>query len=78
MKILYASSFGSDDPTRASFPLIFAKGALEAGHEAIIFLAGEAPYLLKEEVANSVQGVGWPKVADLWQDILAAKIPVYI
>ena len=78
MKILYAGSFGSDDPTRASFPLIFAKGAVEAGHESIVFLAGEAVYLLKEEVANSTQGVGWPKVGDLWQDIVTANVRVYV
>ena len=78
MKLLYASTYGSDDPTRASFPFIFAKGALEAGHQPTIFLAGEAAYLLKEEVVAVTQGVGWPPISQLWRDVVEAKIPVYV
>lgn len=78
MKLLYAGTFGSDDPTRASFPFVFAKGAIEAGHQPTIFLAGEAAYLLKAEVAAVTQGVGWPPISDLWKDIIASKIPVFV
>ncbi len=78
MKILYAGTHGSDDPTRASFPLVFAKGAIEAGHQPTIFLAGEAAYLLKEEVAAVTQGVGWPAIGALWTDIAEAKVPVFV
>lgn len=78
MNILYHSTYGSDDPTRASFPFVLAKGALEAGHAPTIFLAGEATYLLQEPVARAVQGVGWPSVADLWQPLVEAKVGVYV
>ena len=33
--ILYVGTAGSDDPTRAGFPLNFALGAIEAGHHAV-------------------------------------------
>lgn len=78
MKLLYAGTYGSDDPTRASFPFVFAKGAIEAGHQPTIFLAGEAAYLLKTEIAAATQGVGWPTIGELWKDISAAKIPVFV
>jgi predicted peroxiredoxin len=63
-KILYIGTAGSDDPTRASFPFVMARGALEAGHQPTITLAGEAVYLLKDEVAAATQGVGWPLVSE--------------
>jgi predicted peroxiredoxin len=44
--ILFVSTFGSDDPTRATLPLVAANGAIEAGHNPQLFLAGEAPYLM--------------------------------
>lgn len=78
MKILYAGTRGSDDPTQAGFPFIFAKGAVEAGHEPVIFLAGEATYLLKEEVATATQGVGWPAHGELWKEMVKFKVPVHV
>ncbi|MGH8246676.1 MAG: DsrE family protein [Gammaproteobacteria bacterium] len=78
MKLLYVGTYGSDDPTRAEFPLVFAKGAIEAGHQPTVFLAGEATYLLKEEVAKATVGVGWPAASDLWNDVVAAKVPVFV
>lgn len=62
--LLYSSSYGSDDPTRATFPFIMANGAIDAGHAAQIFLHGEAVYLMKQEVADAVQPVGWPALKD--------------
>jgi predicted peroxiredoxin len=53
-KVLYVGTAGSDDPTRAGFPFNFAKGALDAGHQAEIFLAGEAVYLLKDSIVDAI------------------------
>lgn len=78
MNILYVSTHGSDDPTRAGFPFVFAKGAVEAGHQPTIFLAGEAGYLLQESVANAVHGVGWPPLSELWESVAQNKIPVHV
>ena len=55
--ILYVGTAGSDDPTRAGLPFNFALGALEAGHQPQIFLAGEAAYLMKDDVAAAVMPV---------------------
>ena len=43
-KLLYIGTHGTDDPTRATFPFLMAKGAIEAGHEAGIILMGDAAW----------------------------------
>lgn len=57
-RFLYFSTPGSDDPTRAVMPFVLANGAIEAGHQADIALAGEAVYLMKEAIADAVVPVG--------------------
>jgi predicted peroxiredoxin len=77
-KILYASSFGSDDPTRATIPFIAANGAIEAGHEPEIVLLGEATYLVKEGVSDEIKGVGFPPLTDLINKLRDHGVPVYV
>lgn len=77
-KILYIGTSGSDDPTRAALPFVMAQGALEAGHEPILALAGEATYLLKTEVAAATQGVGWPTIAEQWKALAEGNVRVYV
>jgi predicted peroxiredoxin len=77
-KILYVGTAGSDDPTRAGFPFNFALGAVEAGHQAEIFLAGEATYLMHDEVAAAVLPVGMPPLREMLDKTIAAKIPIYV
>ena len=59
-------------------PLVMARGALEAGNEATIFLANEATYLLKDAVAKEVQGVGWPTAAELMTELTSAGVPIHV
>jgi predicted peroxiredoxin len=76
--ILYVSTYGSDDPTRATLPFVAALGALEAGHNAQIFLAGEATFLMKDVVAEQVHGVGWPPMKELLHKAIAQNIRIYV
>jgi len=76
--ILYAGTFGSDDPTRAVLPLLSAKGALEAGHEAEVFLLGEAVYLMKDEVADACNPVGWPNVGETLRELIGKGVNFFI
>ncbi len=64
-KLLYIGTAGTDDPTRATFPFLMAKGAIEAGHEAGIILQGEAAPLIKDSIAAQVHGVGIPPLGEL-------------
>ena len=76
--VLYTTSFGSDDPTRATIPFVMALGAIEAGHEPRLALLGEATYLMKDGIADQVDGVGWPPLRDLWPQIIEHGVPVYV
>jgi len=76
--ILYVGTAGSDDPTRAGLPFNFALGALEAGHQPQIFLAGEAAYLLKADVAASVMPVAMPALREMMDKIAAQRVPVFV
>jgi predicted peroxiredoxin len=77
LKIMIKSAWGSDDPTKAAFPFLHGDALSEAGHEAQIFLLGEAVSLMRKSVANSVVPVGWPPLSEALSKIAAKKIPIY-
>ena len=77
-KFLYLSTAGSDDPTRAAMPFIFANGAVEGGHEAGIALAGEAVYLMKQVIADAVVPVGWPPLKEQLPKAVQSGVQFYV
>ena len=77
-KILYAGTYGTDDPTRATMPFLFAAGALDKGYGAEIALMGEAVILLKPGVIEALQGVGFPPLKQIYDRIIAEKVPIYV
>jgi predicted peroxiredoxin len=77
-KILYVGTAGSDDPTRAGLPFNFALGAVEAGHEPEIFLAGEAAYVMKDDVAAAVIPVAMPALEEMLKKITEHRVPIYV
>ncbi len=76
--LLYHSTHGSDDPTRASFVYVAANGAVEAGHTAEVFLTAEAVYLMKDEVMNSLVPVGWPPFKEILQKAIDGGVTSYV
>ena len=77
-KLLYYGTRGSNDPTNAVFPLLFAGVAKEAGHEVEVVLTGEAVYLMHDEVAAATHGVGLPTAGELMKKVVDLNIPVYV
>jgi len=77
-KILYVGTAGSDDPTRAGFPFNFALGAVEAGHQPEIFLAGEAAYVMKDGIAGEVHPVAMPGLAEMLKKVVEHRVPIYV
>jgi predicted peroxiredoxin len=77
-KILYLGTSGSDDPTRAGFPFQWVLGARDAGHDAEIFLAGEATYLMKNTVADAVIPVAMPPLREMIDEVVAQRVPVFV
>jgi predicted peroxiredoxin len=76
--ILAIATHATDDPTRGSLPFITATGALEAGKEVAVVLLGEGVYLAKADIAQSVQGVGFPELTELMEKVVEAGVPVYV
>lgn len=76
--ILYFSSHGSDRPTDATIAFHMAMGAIEAGHQPVIALAGEATYLMKDYVAEQIRGVGVPPLLELMQKAVEHGVPIAI
>ena len=72
-KILYQGTHGTDDPTRASMPFHMALRAVEAGHTPEIGLAGDAVVCIKDNIIDSVKGVGMPESKELFKKILKEK-----
>lgn len=77
-KILVVATHATDDPTKITLAFITVMGALEAGKEVAIVLLGEAVYMAKEAVANSIHGVGFPPIAEFVKEAIKGKVPVYI
>ena len=77
LKIMMKSAWGSDDPTRASFPFLHGLALADAGHEVQIFLTGEATYLMRKATVNTIQPVGWPPLSETMAKIVAKRIPVF-
>ncbi len=71
------SSWGSDDPTRASFPFAHGLALADAGHEVQIFLTGEATYLMRTATVAAILPIGWPPLSELRDKVVAKHIPVF-
>ena len=78
MKVLLKSAWGSDDPTKAAFPFLHANALAEAGHEAQIFILGEAVSLMRDPVAAAVVPVGWPALGEVLRTTVTLGVPIHV
>jgi predicted peroxiredoxin len=77
LKIMMKSAWGSDDPTRASFPFIHGLALADAGHDVQIFLTGEATNTMRKATVNAIMPVGWPPLSETLDRVVAKHIPVF-
>ena len=77
LKIMIKSAWGSDDPTRASFPFVHGLALADAWHEVRIFLTGEATYLMRQATADQIFPLGWPPLSETRAKVLSKHIPVF-
>ena len=77
LKIMMRSSWGTDDPTRASFVFAHALALSDAGHEVQIFLTADATNLMRKATSDSVIPIGWPPLSEMREKIVAKHIPVF-
>lgn len=76
-RLLIIATHGSEDPTRAGLAFFTAKGAVEAGHNPEIVLAGDASVLARKVVSDSVVPVGIPPLKELMQFAVENQIPIH-
>ncbi len=77
-KQLFIGTHGSEDPTRATLPFLVTSGALDAGHEPAIILMGDSVVLMRDTVAENVQGMGLPPFKELLAKATQNKVPIYV
>src|SRR5215472_4431140 len=77
LKIMMKSAWGSDDPTRASFPFVHGLALAEAGHDVQIFLVGEATYTMRKATVDAIIPVGWPPLRETMEKVVAKHIPIF-
>jgi len=77
LRIMMKSAWGSDDPTRASFPFIHGLALADAGHDVQIFLTGEATYTMRKATVNTIMPVGWPPLNETLAKVVAKHIPIF-
>ncbi len=77
-KFLLVGLVGSENPTRANFPFVWARALKEAGNDVRIELAGDATVLMRTAVSDSVTPVGWPPFRDALAKVIELKIPIFV
>ena len=77
-QFLLKSAWGSDDPTKASFPFLHGAAFADLGHEVQIFLLGEAVGLMRTETAEAIVPVGWPSLRETLGRVIDHRIPIHV
>jgi len=71
MKVFVAGASGA-----IGRPLV--RQLVEAGHEAQIFLLGEAVSVMRDPVAAAIVPVGWPPLAEVLRATVGLGIPLHV
>ena len=77
LHILMRSSWGTDEPTRASFVFSHGLALADAGHDVQIFLTHDATYLMRKATVDTVKPIGWPPLSETMTKVVAKRIPVF-
>jgi len=77
-RYLLVGLVGSENPTRANFPFVWASALKTAGNDVRIELAGDATVLMRTAVSDSVTPVGWPPFREALAKVVEHKIPIFV
>jgi predicted peroxiredoxin len=77
-KFLFFSSNGSENPTKATMPLLLAKAAVEEGHEVKVGLVADGAVNIRDAVIGSIQGVGLPAYKELFEFLVAKQVNFFV
>ena len=76
MRLFVNLATGPENPTRAALAFLVARTAKEEGHDVRLFLAGDAVQLARPETAEAANGIGTGSVAEHWQALTDAGVPI--
>lgn len=77
-KILVHITCGPEQPTRAALAFFVARAALEDGHSATLFLAGDAVQLLRDPVLDGLAGLGTGQLREHYEKLAAGGAKFYL
>ncbi len=77
-RLLYVTTHGTDDPTRASLAFLGANGAKQAGHDPVVALLADGTFLMKSQIADSIVPVGFSPLKELFATAVANRTPIYV
>ena len=78
MKVLYITTTGSGDPTRASIPVHLAvNGSVEVGQEVTLVFAGDGSEVLGDTFA-AIRGVGVPPMTELLAKAVDRGVKIFV
>lgn len=77
-KILVHITCGPEQPTRAALAFFVARAALEEGHSATLFLAGDAVQLLRDAVLDGSVGLGTGSLREHYDKLVAGGAKFYL
>jgi predicted peroxiredoxin len=77
-KLLIHVTHGPEHPTRAALGFLVARTALDEGHEATLFLAGDAVQLLRDAVLDGLVGLGTGSLRESYDAIVAGGGRFYL
>ena len=77
-KLLLISSSGSENPTKATLPLLMAKAALEEGHTVDVAFVGDAGINIRDAIIDNMQGVGFPPYRELFNHLVTQKVNFFV
>lgn len=77
-QLTISTTWGTDDPTKATIPFHLARGAKQAGISVRIVLAGDSTDLIRGGVADTVHGKGVPPLREVLDFARDNKVPIHV
>ena len=76
-KLLVHLTTGPEGPTKAALAFLVAKAAVDEGHEVTLFLAGDSVQLLRDDVLDSLVGLGTGSLRESYDAVVASGARIY-
>jgi predicted peroxiredoxin len=78
MKLLVQIATGPEHPTRAILGLLYARTALDEGHEVSVFFAGDGAGIVRVETLPLLHGVGPGSATEHLERLITGGAHIYV